>query len=89
MIVGHLDFIEKYTYHCKNGQNANSAIIKINIVMRLKSLSYIFFKVGANKVPLEKCNKLTFLRKIKILRALYFLQLLKIYKIGSLKALQC
>ena len=55
MIFGHLDFIEKYTCHCKNGQNANSAIqlIKINILMFLKSLSYIFLKVGEHKVPLE------------------------------------
>ena len=55
MIFGHLDFIEKYTCHCKNGQNANSAIqlIKINILMLLKNLSYIVLKVGENKVPLE------------------------------------
>ena len=44
-MFGHLDFIEKYTCHCKNGQNANSVIqlIKINILMLLKSLSYIYF----------------------------------------------
>ena len=55
MIFGHLDFIEKYTCHCKNGHHANSAIqlIKMNILMLLKSLFYIFLKVGENKVPLE------------------------------------
>ena len=55
MIFGHLDFIEKYTCHCKNGQHEKSAIklIKINILMLLKNLSYIFLKVWENKVPLE------------------------------------
>ena len=44
MIFGHLDFIEKYTCHCKNGQNANSAIklIKINILMLLRAYLIYF-----------------------------------------------
>ena len=55
MICGHLDCKAKYTCFCKNGQNGKSAIklIKFNILMLLKSLSYIFLKVGENKVPLE------------------------------------
>ena len=55
MIFYHLDFIEKYTCYCKNGQNVKSVIklIKINILMLFKSLCYIFLKVGENKVPLE------------------------------------
>ena len=53
MIFGHLDLIEKYTCYCKNGQKVNSAIqlIKTNSLMLLKSLSYIFFKVGEIKCP--------------------------------------
>ena len=55
MICGHLDCKAKYTCFCKNDQNGKSAIklIKINILMILKSLSYIYFKIGENKVPLE------------------------------------
>ena len=55
MICGHLDCKAKYTCYCKNGQNGKSAIklIKIYILMLLKSLSFIFLKVGENKVPLE------------------------------------
>ena len=36
----------------KNGKSAKK-LIKINILMLLKSLSYIFLKDGENKVPLE------------------------------------
>ena len=56
MICGHLDCKAKYTcVFFKNGQNGKSAIslIKINILMFLKSLSYIVLKIGENKVPLE------------------------------------
>ena len=44
MICGHLN--------CKMEKNAIT-LTKTNIVMLLKSLSYIFLKVGENKVPLE------------------------------------
>ena len=55
MILGHLDLITKSTNFFKNCQNGKIAIklIKINILMLLKSLSSIFLKVGENKVPLE------------------------------------
>ena len=46
MFFGHFNIMAKYTCYCKNAQNGKH-------FDDLKSLGYIFLKVGENKVPLE------------------------------------